>query len=77
MPRVEWRQKEGEVKRGERPWKPPVSIIMILSVAKIPAAMLSEDSRAAAPRDSQNPSRRSEEKFLETQNTQCVISHHP
>lgn len=77
MPHVEWRQQEGGVKKEERPGKSPVSILVILSVAKILAAMLSEDSRSAVPRDTQNLSRRSEEKFLKTQNTQCVISHHP
>ena len=67
---------EGEIRRDKRPGKTLVSTITFLSVATILGAMLSEDSTSLAPRDNQN-TRCSEEKLLESQNTQCVISHHP
>ena len=68
---------EGGLRRDKRPGKTLVSTITFLSVATILGAMLSEDSTSLAPRDNQNTSRCSEEKLLESQNTQCVISHHP
>ena len=68
---------EGGVRRDERPGKTLVSTITFLSVATILGAMLSEDSTSPAPKDKQNTSRCTGKKFLESQNTQCVISHHP
>lgn len=49
-------------------------ILRILSAAKILLDRLSEDSRSAASRDIQNPSRYSKEKFLGTLEVQSVIS---